>query len=42
MPAINTATDTGAKGRFKALHGFSVAVTLAHIVLAGIVLARFA
>lgn len=42
MPAINTATDTGAKGRFKALHGFSVAVTLAHIVLAGVVLARFA
>ncbi len=41
MPAINTATDTGAKGRFKALHGFSVAITLAHIVLAAVVLARF-
>jgi len=38
MPAINHAKDTGAKGRFKALHGLSVAVTLAHIVLTGIVL----
>ena len=39
MPAINCATDTGA--RFNALHGLSVAITLAHIVLAGVVLARF-
>ena len=42
MPAINRATDAGAKGRFKALHGLSVAITLMHIVLAGFVLARFA
>ncbi len=42
MPAINTATDTGAKGRFKALHGLSVVISLAHIILAGIVLGRFA
>ncbi len=42
MPAINRATDTGAKGRFKALHGLSVAITLAHIGLTGTVLARLA
>lgn len=42
MPAINTATDTGAKTRFKVLHGLSVIVTLAHIGMAGFVLARFA
>ena len=42
MPAINRATDTGAKGRFKALHGLSVAITLAHIALTGTVLARLA
>lgn len=41
MPAINTATDTGAKTRFKWLHGASVLITLAHIGLAGYVLARF-
>lgn len=41
MPAINTATDTGAKARFKWLHGASVLVTLGHIGLAGYVLARF-
>ena len=41
MPAINHATDTGARGRFKALHGLSVAITLVHIVLAGVVLSRF-
>jgi hypothetical protein len=41
MPAINHATDTGARGRFKALHGLSVVITLAHIVLAGFVLTRF-
>jgi Domain of unknown function (DUF4149) len=40
MPAINRATDIGAKGRFKALHGLSVAITLAHIALTGTVLAR--
>jgi len=41
MPAINRATDTGATSRFKWLHGLSVVVTLAHIALAGVVLARF-
>ena len=40
MPAINTATDTGARRRFHVLHGLSVAITLAHIALAGWVLAR--
>jgi hypothetical protein len=42
MPAINLATDNGAKTRFKVLHGLSVVVTLAHIAIAGVVLARFA
>lgn len=42
MPAINRATDGGAKARFKALHGASVAITLVHIALAAYVLARFA
>lgn len=42
MPAINLATDNGAKTRFKVLHGLSVVVTLAHIAMAGVVLARFA
>lgn len=41
MPAINAATDAGAKGRFKVLHGLSVLISLGHIVLAGVVLARF-
>jgi Domain of unknown function (DUF4149) len=41
MPAINHATDTRARQRFNALHGLSVAITLAHIVLVAIVLARF-
>ncbi len=41
MPAINRATDTGARARFNTLHGLSVAITLVHIVLAGVVLARF-
>lgn len=41
MPAINHTTDTGAKARFKWLHGLSVVITLAHIVLAGYVLVRF-
>lgn len=34
MPAINRATDTGARSRFKTLHGLSVVITLAHIALA--------
>lgn len=42
MPAINAATDAGAKGRFKLLHGLSVFITLAHIGISGVALARFA
>lgn len=41
MPAINRATDSGAKTRFKGLHSLSVFITVVHMVLAGIVLARF-
>lgn len=41
MPAINRATDAKATSRFKWLHGLSVAITLAHIGLAGLVLTRF-
>lgn len=41
MPAINRATDAGNKARFKTLHGLSVVITLAHIGVAGGVLARF-
>jgi hypothetical protein len=41
MPAINRATDAGAKSRFQVLHGLSVAITLAHIGLAGFFLSRF-
>lgn len=41
MPSINAATDAGAKDRFKILHGVSVAITLAHVAVAGYVLARF-
>ncbi len=41
MPAINAATDAGARRRFQILHGASVAITLAHIVASGYVLARF-
>ncbi len=42
MPAINAATDTKRKGRFKALHGLSVLITLAHIGAAGAVIVRLA
>ncbi|MBX9614934.1 MAG: DUF4149 domain-containing protein [Caulobacteraceae bacterium] len=42
MPAINRATDTGSKARFKWLHGLSVLITLAHIVIAAWVLSRLA
>jgi hypothetical protein len=38
MPAINSATDSGAKSRFKVLHGLSVVITLAHILAAAITL----
>jgi hypothetical protein len=41
MPAINRATDSGAKQRFQWLHGLSVMITLVHVGLAGYVLARF-
>lgn len=41
MPAINRATDAGDKARFRRLHGLSVVITLAHIAIAGWVLARF-
>jgi len=41
MPAINRATDDGARTRFKWLHGLSVVITLAHIAMTGVVLARF-
>ncbi|MGY6410396.1 MAG: DUF4149 domain-containing protein [Alkalilacustris sp.] len=40
MPAINAATDSGDRRRFNLLHGLSVAITLAHIGLAGWVLAQ--
>ncbi len=38
MPAINTATDKGDQKKFKLLHALSVAITLIHIVIAGVVL----
>ena len=41
MPAINQATDTDAKTRFKWLHGASVLLTLSHIGVTGLVLERF-
>ncbi|CAN5326534.1 hypothetical protein BH11PSE10_BH11PSE10_21410 [soil metagenome] len=40
MPAINRATDSGRKQRFKWLHGLSVLITLAHIAASGLVLVR--
>jgi hypothetical protein len=41
MPAINRATDSGHKQRFKWLHTVSVLITLAHMALAAVVLTRF-
>ena len=38
MPAINAAADNGDRKKFKLLHSLSVAITLAHIVIAGVVL----
>lgn len=38
MPAINRATDLGYRKRFLWLHGFSVLLTLGHIVLAAVIL----
>ena len=40
MPAINQATDSGNNRRFIWLHGFSVVLTLGHIITAGVVLSR--
>ena len=40
MPAINRATDSGHRQRFKWLHSLSVVVTLAHIALTGWLLVR--
>lgn len=40
MPAINRATDTGQRLRFKWLHALSVLITLGHIAAAGFVLVR--
>ena len=42
MPAINHATDSDLRQRFKWLHGLSVVITLAHIAAAGYVLVRLA
>ena len=41
MPAINAAADDGDQKKFKLLHALSVAITLAHIVIAGVVLCFF-
>lgn len=41
MPAINRATDAGAKQRFKLLHSLSVIITLAHIGAAAYILVGF-
>ena len=40
MPAINRATDSGQRQRFKWLHTLSVLITLAHIGASGLVLVR--
>ncbi|NNJ75196.1 MAG: DUF4149 domain-containing protein [Anderseniella sp.] len=42
MPSINEATDRSEKSRFKRLHTFSVAITVAHIGGAGFVILRMA
>jgi hypothetical protein len=42
MPAINRATDLGHRQRFGWLHGFSVLLTLGHIVLSAVVLVHMA
>ncbi len=41
MPAINRATDEGEVARFKKLHGLSVVIGIAHIVINAYVLSRF-
>jgi ABC-type transport system involved in multi-copper enzyme maturation permease subunit len=40
MPAINQATDSGDRLRFKWLHGASVIMTLSHIIASGWLLVR--
>ena len=40
MPAINRATDSEDRLRFKWLHGASVLVTLSHIAVTGWIIAR--
>lgn len=40
MPAINRATDSGDRLRFKWLHSASVLVTLSHIAVTGWILVR--
>ena len=42
MPAINRATDLGNRKQFFWLHGFSVLLTLGHIILAAVVLVHIA
>lgn len=41
MPAINAASDSGNKRRFKLLHSLSVLVTVGHILGSAFILARF-
>ena len=41
MPAINVASDSGAKQKFKTLHSLSVLITLSQIIGSGYILARF-
>lgn len=41
MPAINRATDVGAKSKFKYLHTLSVLITLGHIAAAAFILIGF-
>ena len=41
MPAINKASDSGARQRFKILHSLSVLITLSQIIGSGYVLTRF-
>ena len=41
MPAINAASDTEARQRFKILHSFSVLITLGQIIGSAYVLLRF-
>ena len=41
MPAINKASDSGARRRFKILHSLSVLITLSQIIGTGYVLTRF-